>query len=296
MRPMDPTNIFTRLSNQIAEVRRELSELRAAVGTLGSATIDKGGLTIKDPDTNSRLELGRAAVLFWGDYLANPTRPGRFGADPGSGANLVRLIPPYSDGSGENYFVIQGRRPGLVGAGWLVTDGTLILTGGQRVYIGGNGPVEISSNGLRLYGIPTTGAAANMRLETAGGIPVVYYVASSRRYKEDIDDAVIDSNEVLQVQPRTWVDKGAIDRLGEEGDEVDIPRNVGFIAEELDALPSMRQFVDYDDKGRPDAIQYDRLTVALLELAKAQQKQLDDQQTQITQMADRLDALERQDT
>jgi hypothetical protein len=285
VKTMDPSNLFTRISNEVAALRREVRELRAATGTLGASTIDKGGLTIKDPDTNSRLELSRAGISFWGDYDANPSRPGRLGADPGSGINYLRLTPPYSDGAGENYLVIQGRRPGLAGAAWLATDGTLQIGGSQRTYLYSSGPVDIGGNGLRLYGIPTTGSAANMRLDTTGGIPVVYYVASSRRYKEDIDDAVIEPQEVLQMQARTWVDKGTVDRLGEEGDEVDVARNVGFIAEELDALPSLRQFVDYDDQGRPDAIQYDRLTVALLELAKTHQ-------AQIAALAERLDALE----
>jgi hypothetical protein len=44
----------------------------------------------------------------------------------------------------------------------------------------------------------------------------------------------------------------------------------------LDALPSLRQFVNYDSEGRPDSIAYDRLVVALLELMKNQQGQISD--------------------
>ena len=84
------------------------------------------------------------------------------------------------------------------------------------------------------------------------------------------------------MQPRTWVDTVKVDLAEDEGD---LRRDVGFIAEELDELPSLRQFVQYNAEGEPDAIEYDRLSVALLTLAKAQAEQL-------TAIEKRLDALE----
>lgn len=125
----------------------------------------------------------------------------------------------------------------------------------------------------------TTGSAANMFIDSVTAR--VFRSTSSRRYKEDVGDAQIDPADVLKINARTWVDKGAIDRA-EPGH---IRRHVGLIAEELDELPSMRQFVNYDENGDPDSIEESRLAVAVLELAKAQQAQID-------ALAKRLDALE----
>lgn len=126
----------------------------------------------------------------------------------------------------------------------------------------------------------TTGSAANAYLDAFTGR--IYRSTSSRRQKTDIADAEVDPADVLAMQPRTWVDTVKVDLAEDEGD---LRRDVGFIAEELDELPSLRQFVQYNAEGEPDAIEYDRLSVALLTLAKAQAEQL-------TAIEKRLDALE----
>lgn len=86
---------------------------------------------------------------------------------------------------------------------------------------------------------------------------------SSRRYKELIQDAIIDPAEVLALSARTW-------RMKAGGTQ-----QVGFIAEELDELPTMKQFVVYDRNGQPDAIDFARLTAALLVLAQSQHARLE---------------------
>lgn len=121
--------------------------------------------------------------------------------------------------------------------------------------------IQFVSPETQFYSLPTTGSAANLRLDAP--TPRLMLVTSSRKYKEDIADAVVDPSDVLALAGRTWVDRAGMERA----DEGDIGRNIGFIAEELDDLPSLRQFVDYKD-GEPDAIQYDRLSVALLAALK----------------------------
>lgn len=125
-----------------------------------------------------------------------------------------------------------------------------------------------------LIGHTTTGSAANCRIEADGRI---YRVSSSERYKADIRPLNVDPSAVLAIEGRTWVDKSAV---ADESPR----RQVGFIAEELDAA-GLGEFVEYDNQGRPDAIQYDRLTVGLLAVAKAQADQ-------IAALSARLDALE----
>ena len=145
-----------------------------------------------------------------------------------------------------------------------------------------DGGFQFSTDGgeLGLYGLPTTSGSSNLRLATIGGKWTVGYVSSSRRYKQDIAPAQIDPSEVLSLWGSTWRDNTEVDN-----DPDTTKRSIGFIAEELDEHPTLRQFVDYDDQGRPDAIQYDRLSVALLAVVK-------DQDARLADLTERLEALE----
>ncbi|GAA5122157.1 hypothetical protein GCM10023339_40120 [Alloalcanivorax gelatiniphagus] len=73
---------------------------------------------------------------------------------------------------------------------------------------------------------------------------------------------------VLQMRGRTWRDKAQVEQDPDTED-----RYVGFIAEELDEL-GLTAFVEYDDEGQPNAIAYDRLSVALLAVLKDQERRL----------------------
>jgi len=126
----------------------------------------------------------------------------------------------------------------------------------------------------------TTGSAANVYKDPATSR--FYRSTSALKYKTDIADAEVDPADVLSLAGRTWVDKDKIDNPDQPEH---LRRDVGFIADELDALPSLRQFVVYDEDGEPDSIEYDRLSVALLVLAKVQQARLDS-------FEERLSALE----
>jgi hypothetical protein len=299
---MVPANELRKVTLRLERVETALRQLASASGTLDAATIYKGGLTVIDPATGARIRIGDAMLRFWDDYDLNPNGAGSFSTDTAEGNNIMRWGPPFTDGNpASNRVVFQGRRPGQPGNFWIYTDGqgvfdaggnmfvkagsSMTLKASGRMFLDGDGGIDLLTGGsLRVYELPTTGSAANVRLD--GSTATIQWVTSSLRYKADPKPAVVEPREVLRMQGRTWLDKGTVERAEEAGEDIStIRRNVGFIAEELDKQPSLRQFVDYDDQGRPDAIQYDRLTVALLELAKAQQGQLD-------AMAARLDALE----
>lgn len=123
-------------------------------------------------------------------------------------------------------------------------------------------------------GHQTTSSAANCFISTAGRI---YRSTSSRRYKADIEDAEVDPAKVLGLRGRTWQDKA-------DAGDPDAPRHIGFIAEELHEA-GLGEFVTYDEDG-PEAIAYDRLSVALLAVAQQQAEQ-------IAGLSARLDALEQ---
>lgn len=290
---------------KLAEHDRRINALAGTNG-LESAVIGSGGVTVREGriiaedgsviarnmTTNGMVAISNAATFYYPEWT--PEEGGdRFGyvqINQGEDANNNLWIrPPQDPGTSGSptRLTLRGPGGGFTGQAWLYSDGDINFVADGRVYLGGE-RIDIVSGDLRLYSLQTTSSAANLRLDTTGGIPVVKLVSSSARYKTDPAEAVVDPAEVLSLSGRTWVDKQKL----ETSPEGDVRRDVGFIAEELDERPSLRQFVEYDDQGRPDTIQYDRLSVALLEVAKGQETRLADQQAQIDALSARLDAVE----
>jgi hypothetical protein len=153
---------------------------------------------------------------------------------------------------------------------------------------------------------PASGSGtANMRMDTSTGR--VTYVTSTERVKSDIQDLQVDPGAVLQLRPRTWLPGPTTRQCPEwmhaqhpEGDchagelvdpPADAVREVGFVAEELDAL-GLHDFVEYGTDGLPMSIRYDRMTAALVPLVQQQQAQIDALTAQLQALADRVTALE----
>lgn len=145
----------------------------------------------------------------------------------------------------------------------LLTDGVLAAASPSNwcsVRVGSDGAAEIGSTAGKIR-VPytSTSDSANTRILLSGELQMV---TSSRRYKQDIEDAVVDVNAVLAMVGRTWRDRAQV-----ETDPDTTDRYVGYIAEELHDL-GLTEFVGYDEQGRPDSVAYDRLSVALLAVVK----------------------------
>lgn len=65
-------------------------------------------------------------------------------------------------------------------------------------------------------------------------------------------------SEVKKLSPITWVYKN-------DPSEV---RNIGYIAEELDAIDAFKYVVHYDENNVPDGIRYDLISVYAIEAIK----------------------------
>jgi len=85
---------------------------------------------------------------------------------------------------------------------------------------------------------------------------------SSRRFKQDIETHEVDFTLIDQMVPRSFRLIGAVEVMGDAA-----PREVGFIAEELDEL-GFGEFVTRDSAGTVAGIAYDRLTVPLVAAVK----------------------------
>jgi len=193
-----------------------------------------------------------------------------------AGANTGTWLQMIEEDGTSNVFQVYRIEPnGTYPAGL-----SSLVAAVDTLILSSRGDAQMSGDTVSLVGavnfpsIGTTGSAANLRITSAGN---VLEVLSSRRYKAEIKDAPNRAEALLSVKGRTWRDRG--ERAADTK-----TRHVGYIAEELDAA-GLTEYVDYDDQGRPNAIQYDRLTVPLLQLAQRQQAQLDD-------LTARLEALE----
>lgn len=295
---MESANAWARVMSEMQALKREVRELRAASGTLDSATIYKGGLTVKggdgvrirgegvvdtfDETTGGRMLLGQGSLSIWDNFNENPDGFGRIYCDPGSGYNYFRFYPPHTAGDGRaDSITIQGETPDEPGNMWAFTGGEYTVVAGGRAYMEAANWNVLTGGEFGLYDLPTTGSAANLTLGYVGDTWTVAMSTSSERYKTDIAPVQVDPAEVLELTGITWVHNDAMDH----SPEGPIARNVGWHAEQIDSKPSLRQFVNYDEEGRPDSVEDSRMTVALLELCKAQQAQID-------ALSTRLDALE----
>jgi hypothetical protein len=149
-------------------------------------------------------------------------------------------------------------------------DGTLI---GGGVSAGASG-ISTSGNivGAATFNQTNTGRA--MFVNSAG----LYGIgASSRRFKENIIDAEIDTNAVLDIRVRKFNYKKSFDET--------MPEDIGVIAEELEDL-GLTDFIYYDSEGIPDGVAYEKLALALIPVLKKQQAQIDS-------VVARLDELEK---
>jgi len=154
------------------------------------------------------------------------------------------------------------------GGAWLQAAGQVQIKSGQKL-------VFIDHN--------TTPVGANCYITESGAI---YRSTSSRRYKRDVEDLVVDVDQVLAMRPRTWRDRAEVER-----DPDTTNRYIGFVAEELVDI-GLEAFVLYNEAGQVDAIAYDRLTAALVPVLQHQQRQLDEQATTLAALAAKVAALE----
>jgi hypothetical protein len=171
-----------------------------------------------------------------------------------------------------------------------------INTFGGNLTIGNSASVVSSLGSISSTGDLTVGTAAVnsaiTRAYLAGGgttgatfsnAGALVRTVSSARYKQDIEDAEYSYTDVLSLSPKTF-------RLKEEVESNPNARvYAGLIAEEVDQIEGLKVFVNYltqeDGSVVPDGIAYGEMVSALVSALKHQD-------TLITSLKNRLDALE----
>lgn len=106
-----------------------------------------------------------------------------------------------------------------------------------------------------------TSSTANAIIESGTG--TIRMTASSRRYKQEIEDWVPSPEDVLKLRPRSWKERKGL--RPDMPDYQDPNRYVGFIAEEV-ADAGLEELVVYADDENgvygPDNLNYDRIPAA----------------------------------
>jgi hypothetical protein len=188
---------------------------------------------------------------------------------------------------------------------WLYADGDLDGTVNGNITFLADGTAAFGGDGGTFLKPQSGSGTANVRMDTTTG--QITWVASTERVKTAIEDLVVDPSVVLQLRPRTWL-PGPVPRqcpewahaqhgesechAGEMLDPPeDAPREVGFVAEELDAL-GLTEFVEYDAEGLPISIRYDRISAALIPVVQQQAQQITALQDALAALTERVTALE----
>jgi len=125
-----------------------------------------------------------------------------------------------------------------------------------------DGSVTIG-NDLNLPGLAGTTSGSYLRVYNN----LVYYFSSSRKTKSNIEPLRDDFYKILNATPVSFTDN------------VSGERNIGFIAEDFDAL-GLNNLVIYKN-GQPVSLSYELISIYNLEIIKDQQKAIKDLQQQV---------------
>jgi hypothetical protein len=140
----------------------------------------------------------------------------------------------------------------------LTVTGDILLEGTTFV----NNSILIANDGGILP--RTSAAAAGSAIHQSSSQNRLYRLSSSRRYKvleEPLDVGLA----ILNLQPKTWIDKQEYIRNGESADGLN--RSAGFIAEELDEA-GLGLFVYHNPDGSAETIHYGQLSAAIVPVLK----------------------------
>lgn len=123
----------------------------------------------------------------------------------------------------------------------------------------------------------TYSSAANVYITSDG---VLGRATSARKYKLLEEPLEVDPYKLLELEPKTWYDKRAVEDWAREleGEEVEfqkVHRHPGLVAEDV-ADAGLEMFVTFGDDGEIEGLQYDRLWTLLIPIVKDQQKKIEE--------------------
>jgi len=233
-----------------------------------------------------RLVAGPAAELYLTgsggfDFMTSPTSGGVDSVISDMTTKMSidsqgQVAHSTNTGSCFSSYLEAGVVRGYVGASNSIVAGGLSSMclrgdGGIILSIGGNQSMVINTSGHPFFPFIRNSAGSYTAKITAGSAELTFDT-SSARYKDNIRDSDYGLSAVMQLQSRMFEYKDDVQRT-----------DVGFIAEEVNEV--IPELVVIDAEGRPDAVNYDRMTSVLL-------KGMQEQQAIIEALTARIEALE----
>jgi hypothetical protein len=252
---------YTITADQIAG--RTITAAEIAVGTItadeisaGTITTDKlvagtlTGFTIRTSSGAQRVELNSSTGSL--RVINSSTVYGHIASAAGTGI-LMHYGSTYNDSITSHYIKLQNQYAIMasVSTNYVELDST-------SIYLrNGSGGVLSNLNSL-------ASGAANMRYTGSQ----IYYVTSTRDSKTNIQDISFTDEQVKALRPRKFQGKEdlkwGIERYG-----------LGLIAEEVAEIEGMDTILDKDIEGNLVGINYDRISIALLDTIKRILNRLD---------------------
>jgi hypothetical protein len=225
---------------------------------------------------------GTSSPLIWGDFSA--------GAVNINGNLGVGTTTP------DQKFSVVGTVRGAADAA--ETEYVELTHGGSHGYINwnGDGNLDFRYNGTTLATLEQSG---NMKVTGSLYVTTLplgdkknvqwddvtgqfYYDNSSLRYKENVTPLVDDCSKLLDVSPKTYT------RPDNPG-----VYEIGYIAEEFDAA-GLNRLVWYDENGRPEGINYDKIVLYTNENVKALKEENRAQKEEIMKLKVEIDLLKKE--
>jgi hypothetical protein len=167
-------------------------------------------------------------------------------------ANLKPALFVESDGTSAPLIV------NYTGSGTAIAE--FKRNGTSVAYIGNDGSA-IFRGSLRVDGLPGSAGYNTVSWDPSTGR--FFYETSSIRFKKNVRPMRRDFNKILDAEPCEFTDKTS--GLNE----------IGFIAEEFVAA-GLEDLVIYGEGHRPNGLKYNKISLYLLEVVKAQQKRIDE--------------------
>lgn len=257
-RPVTSADYPGSLGSRLATIEGQLGQLFTLLATQVKKKLSTGSVDVEGDIT----VLSGGSVTVEDGYVVVESGGGFFARYP-DGQISTFFGPLFGDGRTGHGVVVA--RNTVDGTASVVFEAVAEEGQPGAVYVGQTGaPITefvARADTIALQTPMTTSYATNVYMDPNG---IIGRVVSSRRYKQDIADAVVDPQVVYAMRGCTWRQISEV-----EADPETERRYIGNIAEELHDLGGgLEQFVVYDEQGRPDAIAYDRLPVALLAAIK----------------------------
>lgn len=261
-----------------------MSGTRISGGTISGSTVSGGTLSTSGTrhvtvsnssayfyDSNGTLsgrvtagEDGRAATMYFGTGVT-----GVFAYNGGMDLEANGSVQVTGGGGFTSVGEISSDTGMYVPANGYIDIGTARMTqnsNGQVEAYGFRATNDINCAGDFNYASPT-GSGTTLQVQSNN---LVVKSSSSRRYKQQIEDAGFDVDTLLGARVRQFKYNGDVERLGDDN----APLIYGYIAEEFMEI-GLEDFVIKDGEGSPDSIQINSLVAALHKLIQVQSSEIE---------------------